>query len=231
MVFGFSVNGQPGDDPQEIDDGRDDKRTSPTHRGAGNGDRGELCHDEGKTPGHENPADVGTGIKQTGGQGTLAFGEPFGGRLDGGGEIAALTQAEQDAADEEAGDGTAEDVPDLGRKRMRHRRQAPEGTGKDESPAQAHHVHQPAHDEHADRVGGAEGHLHVPVILFGPTKGLSQFGSQVAKDAAVDVVGGGDPEQQRTDHPPVVRHSLRIGRRCGTRLPGSCQISSFILRL
>ena len=75
--------------------------------------------DEGGVPspaqgdgGDENGCDecrgVGAGVEEAGGEGAFLGGEPFGGGLDGGGEVAGFAETEEDAGDAEADDARDE---------------------------------------------------------------------------------------------------------------------------
>src|SRR6266513_2685209 len=64
-------------------------------------------------------------------------------------------------------------------------------------------VEQPPRREEPDGVGQGEPRHHVAVDCLGPPELALQRGRQDPEHLAVDIVDGGDHEQQRADRPPV----------------------------
>ncbi len=77
--------------------------------------------DVGDQRGRDEEGGGGSGVEQAGGQRPLLAGEPLGGRLDGGGEVARFAEAQHEAGDAEAAD--RED------QRMSHRGKRPNPNG------------------------------------------------------------------------------------------------------
>ena len=63
---------------------------------------------QGTTSGREQRAHVGARVEDAGGERALLLREPLGHRLDGGGEVAGLAQAQQEPHEREAGRGPGE---------------------------------------------------------------------------------------------------------------------------
>ena len=139
---------------------------------------------------------VGAGVEEAGGEGALFGGEPLGGGLDGGGEVAGLAEAEQDAGDAEADDGDDEGVA--------HGGQRPDADGEGVADLGAELVDDAAGDEEADAVGDLEADDDVAVVVVedglvgGVDGGVPAHEGQVVEqrldereDRAVHVVDGG----------------------------------------
>ena len=112
--------------------------------------------DGGDQDGRDEEAGVGAGVEEADGQGALFGGEPLGGGLDGGGEVAGLAEAEEDAGDAEADDAGDQRVADGGER--------PDDDGEGVAALGAELVDDAAGEQKADAVGDLEAADDVAVV-------------------------------------------------------------------
>src|SRR6185503_22572 len=108
MLLGTSVKSQPRDEPQKPERPGEEKCSAPTPP-----DRYDRNHER-----RDERADVRAGIEDSSCERALLFWKPFGAGLDRGGEIAGLTEAQEETRDAKTKYCT--------RERVAHRRNAPE---------------------------------------------------------------------------------------------------------
>ena len=152
---------------------------------------GEPGNDEGR----DDRAHVGAGVEDARCERTLLLGEPLRHRLDGGGEVPALGEAEKGAGDGEAGDRTHEGMP--------HRGDAPPEDGDGVALPHADPIIQPPHQQVTERVREAEPGDDVRRSPPRTSELRGERRRQDAQDRAVHVVDRGGSEQERADHPAI----------------------------
>ncbi len=92
---------------------------------------------------------------------------------------------------------------------MGHCRHAPEQDRERKAFARSQPVHESAGKQQASRIGELEGEDDIAVVnLIPPDLALKSL-LQQSNDLAINVVDGCGNEQQRTNHPAVVRDRLR----------------------
>ena len=136
----------------------------------------------------------------------LFGGEPLGGGLDGGGEVAGF-------ADTEAGAGDAE-LEDRVGERMAHRGEAPHGHDDHVADASADPVDKAAGHEQAQRVGHLKCVDDVAVVEFGHADACLERRLGDADDLAIHVVDGCGREEHGADGPAHVPDPFADRRIC-----------------
>ncbi|MNZ73699.1 hypothetical protein D3C78_921210 [compost metagenome] len=178
MFFGVEVVDRPEHQPDDTqaahaDEGRLPAPDTEDQRQQGRGDHG---------------ADVGAGIEDAGGQGAFAGREPEAGGLHAGRVVGRFGQAEDEAADHEAGGRGGQPVGAGG--------EAPEQHREEEGALDADLVDEAALEEEADGVADLEPEVDVGVVHGGPAHLLGQDRLHHAQRGTVDVVQGGGEEHQ-----------------------------------
>ena len=87
---------------------------------------------------------------------------------------------------------------------MRHRCQAPESDGEREAAARAEPIHEPAHQDEAQRVGGLKPEDDVAVGDFVPAQLRFESRLQDANYLAINVIDCGGEKEERTDRPTEI---------------------------
>lgn len=133
----------------------------------------------------------------------LALREPVGHRLDAGGEVAALADAEAEARGGEAGDA--------GGKAMRHMPGGPDDDRDRIAQPRPDHVDNAAEADIADRIGNLEPEDDRGKVGLGPAEFGDQSRLEHADHLAVDIVDRGGREQQADNHPAIAPCPARSG--------------------
>ena len=188
----------------------DNKPTKP--HGSG-GDKGRmpavLIGDKGNERRGDEGGGVGSGVEETGSQGALIRGEPFGGGFDRGGEVAGFSDAQHEACDTEPRDGEDEGVA--------HRGERPDADGEgiaqlcaelvDEAPGgeQAYAISDLETDDDVSEVVVEDGLMSVVAGEVPSHEGkVVKRRFDEREDRAVHVVDGGSEEEETADQPADV---------------------------
>ena len=188
----------------------DDEPNKPHGAGADEGGvpsptQGDGCDEDRRDEG----GGVGTRVEETRCEGTLFGGEPFGGGLNGRGEVAGFAEAEEGATDHEADDAADERSADGGA--------SPDEDGEGIAGLGSEFVDDAAGEEEADAVSDLEGDENSAVVdVVGGLVGVIESGNPAhevevkerldeREDRAVHVVDSGSEEEKTADGPSKVR--------------------------
>ena len=190
----------------------DEPDDAPENAHGSGADKGSVPAETGGDGGDENWSDkeggAGAGVEYPVGQCTLFRGEPLSGGLDGGGEVAALAEAEEDSGDAEADHAGDDGVAEGGA--------CPDGDGASVTHLGAQLVDDASGEEKADAVGDHEafddvgiveviGDLELRQHAWNPThEGNVQERLDQPERGAVHVVDGGGGKEQGADKPTEV---------------------------
>ncbi len=156
LVGWLAVVDEPPDDPGRTEDAGDEESRTPSVADC----------DPGNNGGRKDRADVRAGVEDSGCERTLALRKPFRRGLDGGGEVAGLAEAEEEARDAEAQCRTSEG--------MAHGGDAPYAHDDGVADARAEAVdHLPSENE-ADGVSELKGADDVAILRFCPADAVLQ---------------------------------------------------------
>ena len=177
-----------------------------------------------------------TGVEDRRGEGAVLLREIFGGHLDGGGEVARLTEGEDAARRQEEPDTRRSDGQRHGGTRLDrshgldrleafdvHRGPAADGVqagagrpyadGPQVALLGAHPVDETAGEEHADGIDEREDGRDRAVVGIGPVKfGSNEVFPGQRQHLTIQVVDRGGDEQQHAHPPPPVGHQACRGR-------------------
>src|SRR5713226_5287464 len=194
MFVGLPVEQKPKGEPHKSECAGEDERRAPAPV------LRDPWHDERSDDG----AGVCAGVEDSGGEGALFFGEPFGDALDAGGKNAGFTESERETRSGKAGEGTCGGVG--------HGRKAPEGHGERVADARTETIDEAAHEQHACRIGDLKIRDEVTVLNIVPAEVVLQRGFQHAEDLAIDVVFRYAEKEERADHPAEITYASRSWR-------------------
>ena len=186
----------------------------------------EVACQGGDAQGRDEGADGGSGIEDGGGEGAVFLGEIFGGDLDSGGEVAALTGSKHHAGSQEephadhrhrgchvAGSAhelgcIVETYPLLGGPATQG---VETGTGRPhaDSPKVAATGAQPVDDATGEEIGDGihdgEGGGYVAIVGIGPMKlGSDEVFPREREGLAVQIIDSGSEEEHRANYPTEV---------------------------
>src|SRR6266446_10196396 len=186
MLVRLAVEQKPENKPDKAEDAGEEKRGAPT----------PMQRDPGHDERRHDGACVCASVENSGGEGALFFGEPFGDALDAGGKNAGLAEAEGGARDGEGGEGTCGGV--------RHGREAPEGHRDCIPDARAEAIDEAPNEQHASGIGDLKIRDEVAVLDVVPSEVVLQGGLQDAKDLTIDVVFRDAEKKERANHPAEI---------------------------
>jgi len=176
MVFGTVISRDPPDDPDCAEETCRQKGGAPT----------EFYGDPWDQSGRKYRADIRSGIENAGYERAFSLGEPFRGRLDGGGETARFAKPEKEASDSETERGRSEGVP--------HRSGAPEGHDDDVADAGAELIDEASGENESDGISELKCADDVAVLRFRPTDGVLERGREETEDLAIQIINRGGEE-------------------------------------
>src|ERR1044072_195812 len=188
MLFGTSIKCPPCEEPDKTNRTRDDECGAPSILECD--DRNDEWCNEG--------ANVGAGVEDSCGEGTLFFGKPLSDCLNGRREVSRFAKAEEEASDTKAKHSMRECVA--------HRRKAPEDDRERESFARADAIDQTSDAEQPNRVCGLERKDDPTVTDFGPTDFNLKRWLKDSDHLAIDVIDRCREEQKGTDDPAKFGH-------------------------
>lgn len=197
MIFRVAIEKQPEDEPDEAE--------------CAGGDEGHLPAEAYGQPGYgersDDRADIGSGVKNSSGEGALFFGKPFGDGFDAGGKIRGFAEAEESASDTERKSGGSGGMSDGG--------ETPDRDGDGVTFARAETIHQISAAEETEAVGGLKHAGDVTILYTRPAEAGFQGFCEHTEDLAVEIVDGGSEKKQGADGPTHVRCGGPWGERRG----------------
>src|SRR5579883_605308 len=150
---GPAIHDKPGKNPEGAQRAGEEKRGLPSIAD------GKPRDGEGR----EGGSDIRAGIEDAGGEGALAFREPFRDRFDGRRKVSRFAQAEKEPGEAESGDGANQGVA--------HGGEAPKAGGGGVAQAGSGAVNEAASEQKADGIGSLKGIHDIGVLNFAPANG------------------------------------------------------------
>ena len=190
MLLRPAIEDQPGGEPDDAEYAGRDEGEAPAILD------GQPWHQQRR----DDRADIGAGVEQADREGAFLLREPFGHRLDAGGEIAGFADAQAKAGEGELGHAMHAAMGDMGDR--------PDDDRDGIAQPRADRVDQAAKAQITDRIGRLEPEDDIGIVGFRPVHLGRQSGLQHADHLPVDIVDRGGGEQQPDDHPAIAPDPL-----------------------